>query len=204
MTALKNKIIPYLTAIPWLCLAIPMIAAAPLEKFAFNFVGGSVSAPWQVVNDGVMGGLSTSQFQITPNKPAMFNGIVSLENNGGFASVRSASLGETPEGCNAFKIRVRGDGQRYSFTVRNASGFRAPSYQCSFETQPDEWQEITLPFKDFGPKWRGRTLQGQPSLTPSKGDSLGFIISSKTAGAFQLEVAWIQFSMIPTDVDARR
>ena len=194
MPAIKNTPRHFLTALLWFSLTLSMNAAPLSEKLLFDFEGDGSLAPWQVVNDSVMGGLSTSRFQTSPDKAAIFSGAVSLENNGGFASVRSAPLRQIPEDCDAFKIRVRGDGQRYSFNIRKGSGFRAPSYQCSFKTQPGEWREITLAFKDFTPKWRGRTLRGQPPLNLSKGDSLGFIIANKKAGRFKLEIATIKVS----------
>ncbi len=43
---------------------------------------------WRIVNDGVMGGLSSSKATIKDDK-IIFSGNVSLENNGGFASLRS-------------------------------------------------------------------------------------------------------------------
>ena len=141
-----------------------------------------------------MGGLSTSRLRLTPQKTALFSGVVSLENNGGFASVRSAPLRNTPDNRDAITIRVRGDGKRYSFTVRDASSFRSASYRCAFTTRPNEWQEIELPFAAFKPSWRGRSLRGLPPLSPSEGDSLGFFISDKQSGPFQLEIAWIKFT----------
>ncbi|MFT4590185.1 MAG: NADH dehydrogenase [ubiquinone] 1 alpha subcomplex assembly factor 1 [Candidatus Binatia bacterium] len=195
-TMIANRMISsgFLTPILLLSLAMTMNAEPPTNHFVFKFETGNPLSQWQVVNDGVMGGLSTSQFRITSQKTALFSGVVSLKNNGGFASVRSIPLRDSPNDRDAIKIRVRGDGKRYSFTVRGASGFRAPSYQCAFTTRPGEWLEIELLFEDFKPSWRGRSLRGQPSLKPSKGDSLGLIISDKQAGAFQLEIAWIKFT----------
>jgi hypothetical protein len=44
---------------------------------------------WRIVNDGVMGGLSTSNVRINDEGKISFSGNVSLDNNGGFASLRS-------------------------------------------------------------------------------------------------------------------
>ena len=44
---------------------------------------------WRIVNDGVMGGLSSSDLELTKDRTAIFSGFVSLDNNGGFASVRA-------------------------------------------------------------------------------------------------------------------
>ena len=75
--------------------------------------------------------------------------MVSLENNGGFASVRSSPARHDLTGCGCFVIRVRGDGRRYKFTARTETGFDAPLYQCAFETKRGEWEEHRLAFKDF-------------------------------------------------------
>lgn len=44
---------------------------------------------FEVINDKVMGGLSESRVTITPDNTALFEGELSLENKGGFASIRT-------------------------------------------------------------------------------------------------------------------
>jgi monofunctional biosynthetic peptidoglycan transglycosylase len=138
-----------------------------------------------------MGGVSSSRFSVT-NGVAVFRGELSLENNGGFASVRSLPSRHDLAGCDTFLIRVRGDGRRYKFTARTDRSFDSPIYQASFPAKPGEWEELRLPMKDFVPTFRGRVLSGQPPLDPAKVTSVGFLISDKQAGPFQLEVAWIK------------
>ena len=41
------------------------------------------------MNDGVMGGVSDGRFRVTERQTLEFYGTLSLENNGGFASVSS-------------------------------------------------------------------------------------------------------------------
>lgn len=144
---------------------------------------------WRTLNDGVMGGLSSSSFQILPSGSAIFSGIVSLDNGGGFASVWSPPLGQDFSSHDSFVLRVRGDGHRFKFSVRNESGFNTPIYRCAFATRPGEWQECRLPFTDFVPTFRGRVLIGAPALNPGRVDSLGFLIANKQAGPFRLEIA---------------
>jgi len=180
-----------LAVVAWLCLT-PAVNAAGFDKTLYDFSVTNAPA-WQVVNDDVMGGASTSSFSVT-NGVAVFRGEVSLENNGGFASVRSLSSRHDLAGCDAFVIRVRGDGRRYKFTVRTETGFDAPIYQCAFTTKRGEWEELRLAFKDFVPTFRGRVLTDAPLLDPAKVTSVGFLISDKQAGPFQLEVAWIKAS----------
>ncbi len=174
------------------CLAITMNADAASEKMIFDFQAATNSTKWQVVNDDVMGGVSTSQFQLLTNGGAIFSGVVSLENNGGFASVRSTPVRENLNGTDALVLRVRGDGRRYKFTVRTETGFNALNYQAEFTTKRGEWEEHRLAFKDFMPTFRGRVLTEVPPLIPSKITSVGLLISDKKAGPFRLEMSWIR------------
>ena len=166
-----------------------MYAAA--EKTLFDFQTTTNTAAWQVVNDDVMGGVSTSSFRLT-NGVAVFQGEVSLENNGGFASVRSLPASQNLPGCDAFVIRVRGDGHRYKLTARTDRSFDSAIYQSVFQTKKGEWEEHRLPMKDFVPTFRGRVLSGEPPLDPAKITSVGLLISDTQAGPFQLELAWIK------------
>jgi monofunctional biosynthetic peptidoglycan transglycosylase len=157
----------------------------------FDFAGPTHAPIWQVVNDDVMGGVSSSRFSVT-NGVAVFRGELSLDNNGGFASVRSLPSRHDLAGCDAFLIRLRGDGHRYKFTVRTDAGFDSPIYQASFPTKPGEWAELRLPMMDFVPTFRGRVLTNVPPLDPDVVVSVGLLISDKQEGPFRLEVAWIK------------
>jgi len=172
-------------------LLFTMNTLADTDKIIFAFQTANNTAAWQVVNDDVMGGVSRSSFHLT-NGVAVFRGEVSLENNGGFASVRSLPARHDLAGCDAFVIRVRGDGRRYKFTARTDPSFDSAIYQAVFTTRKDEWEEHRLPLKQFVPTFRGRGLSGEPPLDPTKVTSVGFLISDKQSGAFRLEVAWIK------------
>src|SRR5210317_35617 len=65
------------------------VAAKAEERILFKFDKPDAAKPWQTVNDGVMGGRSDGRFRINEDKYMEFFGTLSLENNGGFASVRS-------------------------------------------------------------------------------------------------------------------
>jgi len=165
---------------------------AAAEKLLFDFQVATNQPVWQVVNDDVMGGVSTSHFEAFSNRVAVFKGVVSLENNGGFASVRSSPALQDLSGCGCFLVRLRGDGHRYKFTVRTATGFDAPLYQCGFVTKRNEWEEHRLVFKDFVPTFRGRTLTDVPPLNPANVVSVGLLIADKQEGPFRLEMSWVK------------
>ncbi|MCL4179448.1 MAG: CIA30 family protein [Verrucomicrobia bacterium] len=168
-----------------------MNAQSESPKVLFDFSQVTHAPVWQIVNDDVMGGVSSSRFQIV-NGAAVFQGEVSLENNGGFASVRTLPARHDLSGSDAFLLRVRGDGRRYKFTVRMSPRFDSAVYQMEFQTTTGEWMEHRLPLEDFVPTWRGRVLSGEPPLDPARIASVGFLISDKQQGPFRLEIGWIR------------
>jgi monofunctional biosynthetic peptidoglycan transglycosylase len=182
-----------IATLAWICFDLTMNADASPEDILFGFSTTTNASAWQIVNDEVMGGVSSSSFLLT-NSTAVFRGEVSLENNGGFASVRSSPSRQNLAGRDAFVLRARGDGRRYKFTVRTETGFDTPIYQLAFTTKRGEWEEHRLPFKDFVPTFRGRVLTGVPPLDPARVVSVGLLISDKQEGPFQLELAWIKAS----------
>jgi len=106
--------------------------------------------------------------------------------------VRSLPARYDLAGCDAFVIRVRGDGRCYKFTARTERSFDSAIYQTVFTTKEGQWEEHRLPFKQFVATFRGRVLSSEPPLDAAKVTSVGFLISDKQDGPFQLEVAWIK------------
>jgi monofunctional biosynthetic peptidoglycan transglycosylase len=143
-------------------------------------------ALWRPVDDVVMGGVSRSGFGVASPGVARFSGNVSLENFGGFASVRTPPRDWDTAGATAFVLRVRGDGRRYKFNIRNADGFDGLQYQAHFTPPAGEWTEVRLPVASFVPTFRGRALAGVPPLDPAEVRALGFMVSDKQAGPFEL------------------
>jgi hypothetical protein len=154
----------------------------------------SQSSPvkWNTVNDGVMGGVSQSTFKILPDSTALFKGTVSLENNGGFASVRSVpSLLDLSE-FDGLEMRVKGDGHSYSFRIRTDANFDGIAYRAEFLTKKNKWMDIKLPFSLFKPTFRGRNLKNVPALQTGRIQQLGFLIAEKQEGPFYLYIDWIR------------
>jgi NADH dehydrogenase [ubiquinone] 1 alpha subcomplex assembly factor 1 len=146
---------------------------------------------WAAIDDVVMGGRSRSAIAATPEGTAVFRGTVSDENNGGFASVRSRPLGLDLSGREGLRLRVRGDGKRYKLCVKNDADFDGVVYQSAFETEPMAWQTVELPFSRFVPTFRGRRLDAEPPLDPSRIATLGLMLSDRQLGPFRLEIALI-------------
>jgi len=147
---------------------------------------------WYIVNDSVMGGLSTSQIY-EKNNNLIFAGTVSLENNGGFASVRTIINTES-EPSKQIALRVKGDGKSYQLRLRTSKYMDGPSYTASFDTQKDQWQVFTFAPNDFILTFRGRKLEQQPIINFQEISQLGFMIAKKQQGEFKLEISGVAFS----------
>jgi len=151
-----------------------------------DFDDAAEAAAWYAVDDVVMGGVSRSGFDLSAPGIARFSGQVSLENGGGFASVRTPPRGWDTVGATAFVLRVRGGGRTYKFTLRTGDGFDGIQYQARFAPPAGEWTEVRLPVASFAPTFRGRTLSGVLPLDPASVRALGLMVSDKQAGSFEL------------------
>jgi monofunctional biosynthetic peptidoglycan transglycosylase len=169
------------------------------HRAIFEFDGSDSGRGWTSVNDDVMGGISNGGFRINAAGILEFTGVVSLENNGGFASIRSRPSKHDLSGYEGLLVRVRGDGKRYACNIRTDFEIMAGSYQQRFETKKNEWQEIALPFREFVATSFGQVMRDAPKLDTAKIRSFGFTISDKQAGSFQLEVDWISANEKPRE-----
>lgn len=125
------------------------------------------AVPWQVVNDNVMGGVSTSQITAAADG-VRFSGTVRTEYNGGFASARRAvDAIALAADARAFTLRARGDGHHYRLTVyvrAAGGGLQSASYYAEFDTAAQVEVERSLSLADFRATFRGRPVPDAPPL----------------------------------------
>ncbi len=158
----------------------------------YDFESENKSGQWRVINDGVMGGLSESSIQLNSDGSATFKGFVSLENNGGFASVRS-NIDSIKQGdFKGVSIRLKGDGSMYSLRFRTNKNFDGYAYQAKIKTEKDKWKEYNISFNDFKPTFRGYTLDDKPVLKSDDIAQIGLLISDRQSGYFELSIDWIK------------
>ena len=174
-----------------LCLSPMGIESSNKHRLIVSFVDPINAFEWMVVNDNVMGGVSRSRVSINPDGYMLFNGDVSLEYGGGFASVRSSYENWGIGNFDGFVIKVWGDGKSYQFRCRMGNNFNGVAYRHYFQTNNENWQEIRLPFSKFVPTYRGRILSDVTPLDPKAIRNLGLMISDKQSGNFNLKIAWI-------------
>ncbi|TVQ91524.1 MAG: CIA30 family protein [Chromatiaceae bacterium] len=148
------------------------------------------AAAWAAVDDRVMGGVSASRAEFAP-EGLIFRGTVSLDQGGGFASIRAQPREYGLAGATAFVLRVQGDGRNYKFGVRTDDAFDGVQYQARFATTPGAWIDVELPLAAFQPTFRGRTVDA-PALDPARIKVFGLLIAERQAGPFRLVVESIQ------------
>ena len=116
-------------------------------------------------------------------------GTVSLENNGGFSSIRHRFSKTEVNENTKLSIRLKGDGKRYQLRVK-ANARLYFSYITYIGTS-GEWQTVEIDLADMYPSFRGMLLN-QPNFAHDTIEEIGFLISNKKAENFQLLIDKIE------------
>ena len=136
-----------------------MIAMAPMiDDLSGDFPKASNGADWQLLSDAVMGGVSAGGVTRTAiaQRPAIrMQGMVSLENNGGFLQIAldlaPGGAAVDASGFEGIAVDIWGNGEEYGLHLRTANLARPwQSYRMSFAAEPN-WREIRFPFRTFVP-----------------------------------------------------
>jgi len=151
----------------------------------FEFNKKADISNWNIVDDVVMGGRSSGNFYLDNEGHGIFEGKVSLENNGGFSSLRYDFDKMSTKGFSKVIIKVRGDGKSYQFRVKSKSSDYF-SYITSFKSSKD-WETYELHLSDMNPAFRGRDLD-MPNYDKESIEEIAFLIGNKKAESFKLEI----------------
>lgn len=172
---------------------IVMITSTELfpENYLLNASLMKTEKRWRIFNDDVMGGLSSSKAIVEDNK-IIFSGTVSLENNGGFASLRSPAKDYNFEEFSGIEIKIKGDGKRYSISMKETTYFSGYFYTSTFETKKDEWVTIKLPFNQFRPYYFGKETSSNKNIPLNKIKEISLLIGDKQDGGFITKVDYIK------------
>ena len=153
------------------------------SKLIFDFNHNSNITDWNIVDDVVMGGRSNGKFKIDNDGNGVFSGDVSLENNGGFSSVRYQFEKINTTKDSKVIIRLKGDGKEYQFRIKNNRNTYY-SYITSFKTSGN-WETIVFNLKDLYPSFRGQTMN-IPNFTGNSIEEIVFLIGNKKNESFTL------------------
>lgn len=153
------------------------------SNLIFNFEKDVNTDNWYVLNDNVMGGVSTSRIYVSNDGYGVFEGSVSLENNGGFAMTQYNCAITNVKKYTKIILKVKGDGKTYQFRVKdNRNNYY--SYIQNFETTGKN-QTIELQLSDFEPYFRGRKLN-MANYNENTIEQVAILIGNKKAETFKL------------------
>ena len=153
-----------------------------------DFTNSNTMRDCWIINDGVMGGVSQSSLR-QDAQGMFFEGMVSLENNGGFASMRSSV--RFPQGTQLIELIAKGDGKRYKLVLRTELAPRV-TYVADFIALPT-WQTYRFNLSQFKSTFRGRDVNA-PTLSFSDVIDFGILISNNQAGSFAIQLKTLKSS----------
>ena len=142
----------------------------------FEFNAESNISKWVILDDIVMGGKSDGNFTLNKKGNGVFSGVISLDNNGGFSSVRYRLDKKCLKKYSKFIIKIKGDGKAYQFRAKK-NQYDSHSYIYTFQTTSD-WQTIEIPFSEMYPAFRGRILN-MKNYQGKQLQEIAFLIGNK-------------------------
>jgi hypothetical protein len=164
-----------------------------MSQLLFNFGTSGNTNNWLAVTDRVMGGRSDTRFMQTETS-IILQGVVSLENNGGFVSCRSRDQRFDFSAFEGIQLRYRSEGQNMAFTLHDNARFYLPKYRVNLPSTNMEWKEVRFTWSDFEQTVMGKsTGKTIPEELLNKIIRLSFITTDKKEGPFTLEVDYIEF-----------
>lgn len=132
---------------------------------------------------------SSGSFKVNADGHGQFEGVISLENNGGFSSVRYMCENVKIGNNTNISLRIKGDGKNYQFRIKsNSSDYY--SYIYPFSTS-GVWEEVQIPLKDMYPAFRGRKLS-RPNFSKDNIEQIAFLIGNKNEENFRLLIDRIE------------
>jgi len=166
------------------------------EAFVINF-GNEGEDGWYSVNDTVMGGVSSGNLTFGSGT-MLFEGAVSTDSNGGFASVRSPTERYDLSMHDRVLIRLKSEGQPFSLIFAHNTYWWQDQFKVDIQVPDDGWHTLEIPYSAFQ---IFRTIGGYPTptgieMTPEDSrEILHLELMSKLFedGSFRLEVDFIAF-----------
>lgn len=164
-------------------LSILLFMVSINTSILYDFSKNSAPNDWRVVDDVVMGGQSNGRFSINNDGHGVFEGMVSLENNGGFSSVQYQFEKTEVTKNSQIHIRLKGDGKEYQFRIKDKRN-NYYSYITTFATS-GEWQTVEVKLSDLYPSFRGRKLN-LPNFNADSIEEIVFLIANGKNESFKL------------------
>lgn len=153
----------------------------------------SASSPndWRIINDNVMGGLSSGNVQYQGQR-LIFSGTVSTQNNGGFTSIYK-SMDPLDGPIKGVNVTLLGDGNAYQLRLRTQVDGNELTYKADFTSQKNKYMTIYFKLDDFEATFRGRLIENAPNINADAISHVGFLIRSDKTKTFRLSISEVEF-----------
>jgi hypothetical protein len=145
------------------------------------------------VDDRVMGGVSRSHADVSPEGTTVFFGSVSADNGGGFCSIRSMGFTTSVQDYSLVCTEVYGDGHIYAIRLFSDEGSNGCAYEHRWQSSKESWSVIKCAFSNLTARFRGRDVPNAPPLNLQRITSIGFLIADRQFGSFSLSIRRIWF-----------
>ncbi|MEZ8777040.1 CIA30 family protein [Vibrio splendidus] len=167
------------------------LKASAIGTNMIDFTQASEHQNWTVTNDDVMGGISTGELIYLDNM-SRFRGELSLENNGGFSSVKR-SIESLAHEIDSVELVFVGDGRTYQLRFTTSKDDHRVQYKHYFNTIKGQQLSKVFHFNDFQAVFRGRLLSDAPELKARDIKQIGFLIADKQPSPFELNLIQLHF-----------
>jgi hypothetical protein len=170
-----------------------LILTAFITKPLFIDFGATKTNNWFALNDPVMGGRSEGFVGYDENA-LLFEGCISFENNGGFASVRSDYESLDLSAYETVEIRYRSEKQSISLNLNCHREWYLPKYKKLLPPTAMEWKTVVLDLNSFDEYRAGKATGNRVSKEKlRKIIRLVFMTNDKKEGPFKAAFDYIRF-----------
>ncbi|NQX96136.1 MAG: CIA30 family protein [Erythrobacter sp.] len=182
---------PLLT--PALALGLALSASASVSQPVIcrpfiDFSSTEEFSRWRVVNDGVMGGLSSGAMRFEDGR-VTYAGAINT-NGGGFSSIRRPVARGTLAKAVALRVTHESDGRAYKLSLRSSARYRGRpiSFQAPIAAQSDT---AIVRFDDLRASFRGYSMGNVP-FDRAAVDEIGLILADGRDGPFEMSMQTIE------------
>jgi uncharacterized protein YbjT (DUF2867 family) len=140
---------------------------------------------WQKLDDVIMGGNSDSTLALNESSDGFtWSGELIVE-GGGFCGQRSYPNSVDLSDFDGISLRVKGSGETLKLNVKT-DDLNEPedTYQATFDVPDGEWGDVFIPWHEFVPVKRARSVPDGPALNPKSVQQFGLVYSRFSFNGF--------------------
>lgn len=133
---------------------------------------------WQKLDDVIMGGNSDSNLALSESADGFtWSGELVVE-GGGFCGQRSYPESMDLSNYDGIALRVKGSGETLKLNIKT-DDLNEPedTYQATFDVPDGEWGDVFIPWHEFVPVKRARSVPNGPVLNSKKIQQFGLVYS---------------------------